>query len=137
MEAYSFSDFFMEINWLWYFISVIVVVTMGTLWYTVLFISQWIQVFKVDMPDENRPMSAYPTILLQLLSVTLFGLAFFILTKIFLWLALLILVAICGWQKGLLKFRYVQWKEYFTAAWIEAGYTFIAGLIFIFFALVK
>ncbi len=72
----------------------------------------------------------------QLIVTALLGLIFFTLTGISAWLAVLVLVAFCGWQKGSLKFRYVKWNEYFTAALIEAGFTFVAGLIFILFALI-
>lgn len=136
METLFFSDFFQEINWLWYLVSVVVAFTIGALWYTVLFVDEWIQVFKVDMPEEYRPAITYPTVLIQLLVTALFGLVFFMLTITSVWLALLVLASICGWQMGMLKYRYVQWKEYFIAALIEAGYTFIAGIVFILFALV-
>lgn len=133
----SFCSLFSQINWLWYAIAVVVVYAAGALWHSILFGKAWIRVFKVEMPEKGQPTGAVFTMSMQLLVTALLGLLFFVLVPISVWLAVFVLITFCGWQKGTLKFRYVKWNEYFTAAIIEAGYTFIAGLIFILFALIK
>ncbi len=132
----SFCGLFSHVNWLWYIISVIVAFAVGALWYSVLFSKAWMRVFKVEIPEKIQSSNTCITMLTQLMATALSGLTFFVLTTISLWLAILVLVAFCGWQKGNLKFRYTKWDEYFTAALIEAGYTFVAGVIFILFALI-
>ncbi len=130
-----FCGLFSQINWLWYVIAVVVAFVVGALWYSSLFAKAWVRVFKVEMPEKMQSGNMIFTMLMQLLVTALLGLVFFMMTGISVWLAVLVLIAFCGWQKANLKFRYVKWNEYFMAALIEAGYTFVAGLIFILFAL--
>lgn len=124
-----------DINF-WYIVAVVVVFGVGAVWYSLLFSKAWMRVFKVEMPADVKPGDAAFTMIMQLLASALFGLAFFVLTPISVWLSLLLLIAFCGWQKAGLKFRYTKWNDYFMAALIEAGYTFVAGIIFILFALI-
>lgn len=132
----TFCNLFSQINWLWYAVSVIVAYAAGALWFSFLFAKTWMRVFKVEMPEKGASTGAVPTMLIQLVVTALFGIIFFVMVPVSLWLAVLVLFAFCGWQKGGLKFRYVKWNEYFSAALVEAGYTFVAGAIFILFALI-
>ncbi len=133
-SACSFCSLFAGISWFWYIVAVIVVYGLGAIWHSFLFAKTWMRVFKVEMPDTVNKSAAVFTMVMQLVATALFGLALFVLVKLSLAAAILALVAFCGWQKGTLKFRYTKWKEYFQAALVEAGYTFLAGAVFILFA---
>jgi hypothetical protein len=76
------------------------------------------------------------TMSLQLAATLLLGLVFFVLTKLSVWMALLALVGFCGWEKGKLNFEFPRMKDFVMATVIQAGYTFVAGLVFILFALI-
>lgn len=130
MNSTNFCLLFGSINWLWYVVAVIAVFALGGIWFSFLFQKAWIKVFKIEMP-EGKPKGVVFTMLMQFVVTALFGLVFFVLVKLSFWVALLALIGFCGWQKGSLKFRYTKWSEYFQAAIIEAGYTFLAGMIFI------
>jgi hypothetical protein len=93
------------------------------------------RVFKVE-PGEVTIGSFLRTMLLQFAATLLLGLVFFVLTKISVWIALLALVGFCGWEKGKLNFQFSRMKDFVMAATIQAGYTFVAGLVFILFALI-
>ncbi len=137
METNVFCSLFSQIKWGWYLIAVVVAFLMGAWWYWGLFTKAWERVFKVTIPKKGRiPEGVLFAISMQFLVTALMGIVFFMLVKVSLWLAILALVAFCGWQKAGLKFRYIKWKDYFTAAMIEAGYTFVAGIILIIFACV-
>ncbi len=125
-----------DINWIWYIVAIGVVFGIGAIWYSLLFSNAWMRVFKVEIPTDVKLQGAAFTMIMQLLASALFGLAFFVLTSISVWLSLLLLIAFCGWQKASLKFRYTKWNDYFMAALIEVGYIFVAGLVFILFALI-
>ncbi len=131
-----FCETFCGINWLWYGVAVIVAFAAGAVWHTFLFAKTWMRVFKVDIPEKPDTANMVITMLMQVLCTALLGLVFFVLTALSLWVALLALVGFCGWQKGTLKFRYAHWKSFMEAACVEAGYTFVAGMIFILFALI-
>ncbi len=125
---------FCGINWMWYTIAVVVAFGAGAIWHTFLFAKTWARVFKVDMTEKPDTANIVITMLMQVLATALFGLVFFVLTILSPWLAVLVLVGFCGWQKGTLKFRYADWKTFVEAACVEAGYTFVTGIIFILFA---
>ena len=131
----NFLNIFSEINWLWFAISVIVAYAAGAVWFTFIFKNAWIRVFKIEMPEKVKPVGAILTMTIQLFVTALFGLMFFVLVPISKMISVFVLVSFCGWQKGTLKFRYSNWKEFFTAAIVEVGYTFIVGVIFFLFAL--
>ncbi len=130
MDSSGFCALLGSINWLWYIIAVIAVFVLGGIWFSFLFKNMWIKVFKIEMP-EGKPQGVVFTMIMQLIVTALFGLVFFILVKLSFWVALLALIGFCGWQKGSLKFRYTKWSEYIQAAIVEAGYTFLAGIVFI------
>ena len=123
------------INWWWFAVAVIVTFGVGALWYSKLFAKTWVRVFKVEM-GEVTTGSFLRTMSLQLVVNLLFGLVFFILTHLCVWIALLTLVGFCGWEKGALSFEFAKIKDFILAVTIRVGYTFIAGLIFILFALI-
>lgn len=130
MDSSGFCRLLGSINWFWYIIAVIAVFVLGGIWFSFLFKSMWIKVFRIEMP-EGKAQGVVFTMIMQLIVTALFGLVFFILVKLSFWVALLALIGFCGWQKGSLKFRYTKWSEYIQAAIVEAGYTFLAGMIFI------
>jgi hypothetical protein len=130
-----FSQTLSGINWWWFAVAVIVTFGVGALWYSKLFAKTWIRVFKVEM-GEVTTGSFLRTMSLQLAANLLFGLVFFILTHLCVWIALLTLVGFCGWEKGNLNFEFAKIKDFILAVTIRVGYTFIAGLIFILFALI-
>ncbi len=127
---------FCGINWMWYAIAVVVAFMAGAIWHTFLFAKTWIRVFKVDIPEKTNTADVVVTMLMQVVATALFGLVFFVLTILSPWIAALTLIGFCGWQKGTLKFRYTNWKTFIEAAWVEAGYTFVTGIVFILFALI-
>ena len=126
---------FSAINWWWFAVGAIVVFGVGALWYSVFFPKAWIKTFKVEM---NKPTtgSIIRTMSLQFAATLLLGLVFFILTKLSVWIALLSLVGFCGWEKGNLNFEFAKIKDFIMAVTIKVGYTFLAGIIFILFALI-
>ncbi len=135
-KSTAFLNLFAQINWLWYSISVITAFAAGAVWFTFIFQKSWIRVFKIDISEKGNANGIFLTMFIQLFVTALFGLIFFILVHISILLAILVLIAFCGWQKGTLKFRYSKWIDYFTAAIVEAGYTFVVGMIFILFAMI-
>lgn len=135
METCSaFCSWFSQINWLWYGVSVALVYAIGALWYSVLFTKVWMRVFKIEMPQSVEKSSVLFTMFFQLLATAILGLVMFLLSNVSCWLAVLVLIGFCGWHKASLKFQFAKWKDFFTAAMIDVGYLFIAGLIFILFA---
>ena len=126
---------FTAINWLWFAVAAIVSFAVGGVWYSLLFAKAWIKVFKVEMGKVTTG-SFLRTMLLQFAANLLFGLVFFVLTKLSLWIALLSLVGFCGWEKGNLNFEFSRMKDFIMAVTIRVGYTFVAGIIFILFALI-
>ena len=123
------------INWWWFAVAVIVTFGVGAMWYSVLFAKRWVKVFKVEM-GEVTTGRFLRTMSLQLVVNLFFGLVFFILTHLSVWIALFSLVGFCAWEKGTLSFEFAKMKDFILAATIRVGYTFIAGLIFILFALI-
>lgn len=123
------------INWLWYAVSVIVVFGVGAIWYSMLFVKQWIRVYKIEMPAEGEKVNPLPSMLMQLIATALLGLAFFVLTPISVWLSVLVLIGFAAWQKAGLKFHFRGWRDFIIAASIDVGYLCVAAIIFILFAL--
>ncbi len=125
-----------QINWLWYVVAIVAAYLLGALWYSVIFPKTWVRIFKIEMPDKRSPANMFVTMFGQLVANALMGLVLFMITALSFWLAVLTLVGFCGWNKATLKYKYVGWGDYFRAACIEAGYLFLAGMVFILFALV-
>ena len=126
---------FSAINWWWFAVAAIVVFGVGALWYSVFFPKTWMRIFKVEL-SKPTPGSMFRTFFLQFAANLLFGLVFFILTNLSVWIALLTLVGFCGWEKASLNFEFAKLKDFIMAVTIKVGYTFIAGIIFILFALI-
>jgi hypothetical protein len=122
------------INWWWYAAAIIVSFGIGGVWYSALFKEAWIRVFKVEM-GEVTTGSFLRTMSIQFAANMLLGLVFFVLTNLSVWIALLTLVGFCGWEKGNLNFEFCRMKDFMMAVVIRVGYTFIAGIVFILFAL--
>ena len=130
-----FCQILSGINWWWFAAAVVVTFGVGAIWYSLLFAKTWVKVFKVEMGKVTTG-SFLRTMSLQLAANLLFGLVFFILTHLSVWIALLSLVGFCGWEKGSLNFEFSKMKDFIMAVTIRVGYTFIAGIIFILFALI-
>ena len=124
-----------EINWLWYAVASVVSFAIGGIWYSLLFAKAWLRVFRIKMGTVTA-VTFIRTMSLQLAATLLYGLVFFILTKISVCLAVLTLVGFCGWEKGNLNFDFSNMKDFFMAVVIRVGYTFVAGIVFILFALI-
>ncbi|MDR1698694.1 MAG: hypothetical protein LBR75_02565 [Prevotellaceae bacterium] len=133
----NFCEIFSGINWCWYAVAIVVVFAVGGLWFSVFFKKTWVRVFKVEMPEKRSTANMVRTMGMQFLINAVFGLWFFILTQYGgFWFAVITLCVFCAWQKGLLNFHYPKFKDYAMAAIIEAGFTFITGMVFILFALI-
>ena len=134
----SFCGFFMQhiapINWLWLVAATAVSFGIGAVWYSVLFAKAWVKIFKVEMGEVNTA-SFVRTMGLQFVATFFLGLVFFVLTNISVWVALMTLIGIIGWEKAMLNFQFSNLKDCFMAIVIRAGYTFVAGIVFILFAL--
>lgn len=132
----SLSQFLADVNWLWFIAALLVAFGLGGVWYSLFFKNAWIRVFKIEMA-QKVPVGNFIRVMgIQFAVNILFGLVFFILTGISVWLAVLVLIAVCAWQKGQLNFQFAKWSDFVMAATINVGYTFVAGLIFISFALI-
>ncbi len=126
---------FCHINWLWFVVAIAAAYAVGAIWYSFLFSKTWMRIFKVEIPEKVDKTNMIITMFIQLIATAIFGLVYFVLVPISVWLAILALVGFCAWQKGSLKFQFSSWKEFATAALVQAGFTFITGVIFILFAL--
>lgn len=134
---------FLQINWLWYAASVIVVYAVGAIWYGKLFTNSWLKSVRykclcgaeLDKGEKCtcQSRSMWP-MLYQFAATILIGLMYFVLTALSIWLALLVAVAISGWMKATLKFQIPEWKRFVTLASIDVGYFFLSSLIFMGFA---
>ena len=122
------------INWWWFAAAVIVAFGIGALWYSVLFAKAWVRVFRVEM-EKPTTGSLLCTMFLQLVATAVFGLVFFVLTNLSICIAVLALIGFCAWEKGNLKFEFADMRDFIQAVCIRVGYTFVAGIIFILFAL--
>ncbi|MDR0795303.1 MAG: hypothetical protein LBE79_04510 [Tannerella sp.] len=124
------------INWWWFAAATVVSFAVGAVWFSWLFAKAWVRVFKVELGEEVSTGLMLRTMSLQLAATLLLGLVFFVLTKLSVWLALLVLVVFCGWEKGKLNFEFPRMRDFIMAVVIQVGYTFVAGLVFILFALI-
>ena len=126
--------------WLWWGISVVVVYMVGWLWYTKLFAKGWIESEQIkckcgaDLAKDEKctckKMSFVPMIV-QLLATALTGFAFFLLTGISVWLAVIVAIAVLGWEKANVLFRVMEYKRACKIIWIEVGYYCVALVIYI------
>ena len=123
------------INWWWFAAATIVSFGIGGVWYSWLFAKAWIKVFKVEM-EGFTTASIVGTMFFQFVATLFFGLVFFILAKLSVGIAILTLSGFCGWQASMLKFQFGRTMDFFIAVAIRVGYTFVAGIVFILFALI-
>jgi len=121
-------------NWWWFAVATIISFGIGGVWYSWLFAKAWVKVFKVEM-EEFSTASIVGTMSFQFVATLLFGLIFFILTNLSVGVAILTLFGFCGWQASMLKFQFGRTKDFFMALAVRVGYTFVAGIVFILFAL--
>lgn len=125
-----------QINW-WIFAgAVLVVFAIGALWYSVLFVKTWKEINKIDDNAEITIGNMIATMLLQFISTAMVGFVFFILTHLSVFLAIFVTIAIGGWMKSNLKFKFTDWKTFVKAAVAETGYFTVAAIVFILFALI-
>ena len=85
---------------------------------------------------EVTNVSIVRTMGLQLVANLFLGLVFFVLANISVWLAIMVLIGIIGWEKAMLNFQFSDFKDFIMAVVIRSGYTFIAGIVYILFALI-
>ena len=123
------------INWLWLGAATIVAFGIGAVWFSAFFAKAWVRVFKVEMGEVNAA-SFVRTMGLQFVATFFLGLVLFVLTNISVWVALMTLIGIVGWEKAMLNFQFSTFKDFIMAVVIRAGYTFVAGIVFILFALI-
>jgi hypothetical protein len=123
------------INWWWFAAATVVSFAIGAVWFSWLFAKAWLKVFKVELGEVTFG-TFLRTMSLQLASTLLFGLVIFVLTKLSVWIAFFALAGFCGWEKGKLNFQFSRMKDFVMATVIQSGYTFVAGLVFILFALI-
>jgi len=136
MNSELFYCLLSRIDWMWFAIAAILVFAIGAVWFSVLFPKMWARVFKIDTSVEPTTGLYIRTMVMQLIVILLFGFSLFIVAKLSICIALLVLIGFAGWEKGELNFQFSDFKEYWRAAIIRAGYTFLAGLIFILFAMI-
>ena len=134
MDVCIFCKAFSGINWWWYAAATILSFVVGGVWYSTLFSKAWIRVFKIEM-GEVTVGSMVRAFSLQIAATLFLGLVFFVLTNISAGLAFFTLIGIVGWEKATLNFQFSNIKDFLMAVVIRAGYTFVAGIIFILFAL--
>ena len=134
MDVCIFCKAFAGINWWWYAVATILSFLVGGVWYSALFSKAWIRIFKVEM-GEVTAASMVRTFSLQIAATLFLGLVFFVLTNISAGLAVFTLIGIVGWEKAMLNFQFSNIKDFLMAVVIRAGYTLVAGIIFILFAL--
>jgi hypothetical protein len=125
-----------NINWIWFVVAVTVTFGVGAVWHSALFANAWIRVFKVEMPEKVTTSSFIRTMSVQFMGSILYGFVFFVLTELSVWVAVLALTGFFGWETGNLNFQFAKIKDFMMATLIRAGYTLVAGLIFILFALI-
>ena len=126
--------------WLWWGISVVIVYLIGWFWYSKFFTKAWIESEQIkckcgaDLVKGEKcaceSMSFIP-MLVQLLATALVGFAFFCITAVSVWFAVIVAVAVLGWEKANILFRAMDFKRASKIIWIEVGYYSIALLIFI------
>jgi hypothetical protein len=132
--CYSFLQIAADINWFWFIIAVVVAFAVGGVWHSALFAKQWARVFKMVCPEKITTALMVRTFLLQFVASVVFGLALFAVARMSAGIAFAVLAGFCAWQIGNLNFKIAGTKDFFTAILIDAGYTFVAGAIFILFA---
>ncbi len=125
---------FANVNWLWLIIAVVVNFIIGAVWHSekIGFGKTWMQVFKVEMlsKDQIKPYMMIIPMLTQLLAMVFMGWLYFIVPGI--WGKILVMCAFGAWIKAGLMFRYAaDFKSYWKAAAIEAGYFGVASVIYI------
>lgn len=137
MENCSFlCDLFVDFNWWIYLLSVVTVFIIGAIWFSFLFVKMWIEANKIDMTVKGSTGNTVFTMLFQLFSTALLGLAIFLITKVSWELTIVAILGIVAWMKSNLKFKFVDWKMFFKAAISEVGYFAISAIVFMLFALI-
>lgn len=137
METCStFCGLFSSLDWWVYAGAVATAYVLGAVWYSWLFAKSWKELNGMDENTVITTGNAVLSMSMQLLSTALLGLTFFVLTRISVWLAVLAALAMTGWLKTSLKFRYAEWKTYVKAAIVDAGYFALMLIVFILFALI-
>jgi hypothetical protein len=131
----GFRQLFLHINWWWFSAAVVVTFIIGAAWFSVLFSKTWVRIFKVEMPEKTTAGLMFRTLALQFVVNVFFGLLFFILAPLSLYVALFALIVFCGWQKGMLNFQFPKFSNFVMAATINVGYTFVVGIVYILFSL--
>ncbi len=138
MENYcTFCELFDGINWWIYLASVVTVFIIGAIWFSFLFSKMWMEVNKLDKDAKISTGNMVFTMLFQLTTTALLGLAIFVLVSETSWeLTLFVIIGVVGWMKSNLKFKFNDFKTFFKAAISEVGYFAISAIVFMLFALI-
>jgi hypothetical protein len=133
----SFCYLFEGINWWFYLASVVTVYIIGAIWFSFLFAKMWIEANKIDVTEKGSTGNMVFTMLFQLFTTALLGLSIFVLVSETSWeLAAFMVIAVAGWMKANLKFKFNDFKTFFKAAISEVGYFAVSAIVFILFALI-
>jgi len=132
----TFCELFDGINWWIYIASVVTVFIIGAIWFSFLFAKMWMEVNKLDKDAKISTGNMVFTMLFQLTTTALLGLAIFLVTKISWELALFVIIGVVGWMKSNLKFKFNDFKTFFRAAISEVGYFAVSAIVFMLFALI-
>ncbi len=134
MNVLNLSVIISQLNWVWFAFSVVAAFAVGAIWYSLLFFNTWRTVFKVDMPEQNKPNGWIRSFIIQLITGSMFGLVCFTVASVSVGFALFTVLAIAGWQMCAITFKYGEWKRFLQAVMIESGYTVVSGVIYVLFA---
>ncbi len=125
-----------EINWIWFAFAVVAAFAVGAMWYSLLFFKTWREVFKVDMPDQDRPGGWIRSFLIQFVTGTMLGVLVFVLATLSVKFAIFAVITVAGWQMCAITFKYGEWKRFLQATMIESGYTVACGVVYILFSMI-
>lgn len=125
-----------EINWWAYIGSVVTVFIIGAFWFSFLFKKMWIETNKIDLNITGSTGNMVFTMVFQLLTTALLGVAIFLLTKVSIDLTIVMIIAVSGWMKSNLKFKFVDFRTFYKAAIAEVGYFAISSIVFLLFSLI-
>ncbi len=120
---------------MWMSLSIIVAFGAGAMWYSLAFFKMWARVFNVHK-SAQEPLPLMRSLVLQFVSGILLSLLYFILAGMSVKLACLAVAAFASLQICNLAFKYGDTKTLLQAVAIEAGYTVVAGAVYISFALI-
>ncbi len=125
-----------SINWLFFCISVFLAYGLGGVWYSPKILGhKWAEIINPNFKETKEEKSIILPMIVQFLATALLALAIFVGVKISIFQTTLFLIAMGGWQKASLLFKYPYFKKFLVVALIELGYFMLTIIIFLIFAL--